>query len=80
MDIALLRAKAAVVGIKEISGNANSVILKTDSINEAAVAKLTEGFGSDFVISALSATPQYVIRMKKGQTQAKIVSRLSKVL
>lgn len=80
MDIALLRAKAAAVGIKEISGNANSVILKTDSINEAAVAKLTEGFGSDFVISALSATPQYIIRMKKGQSPAKIVSRLSKVL
>lgn len=80
MDIALLRGRAAALGIKEISSTPVSVILKTDSINETAVSRLTEGFGESFVISTLSGNPQYVIRMKKGQTQADIAAALSRVL
>ncbi|MBR3145334.1 MAG: transcription-repair coupling factor [Clostridia bacterium] len=80
IDIALLRGKAAPLGIKEISGTEKTVVLKTDLVNKTAVEKLSEAFGDSFVISALSNEPQYVIRLKGGQKQADVVKRLSDIL
>ena len=79
MDIALLRNKACLLGIYEITGTPSSVILHTEALNEEAVAKLTEGFEGRFTVT-FKDKPQYVIRLKAGEKASKIVAELVKIL
>ncbi len=79
MDIALLRARAQDNGISEITGSEKAVVLHTNEINGETAAALAAGFGDRFVISAAS-TPLYTIKLKSGENQTDIVSKLSKIL
>ena len=80
MEIALLRAKAAALGITEITGVPSGVALRTGALNETAVERLSAGFGERFVISTVSDKPQYVIKKTPGEKPSETVARLSKVL
>lgn len=79
MDIALLRNKASGLGIYEITGTPNSVILHTEALNEEAVAKLSEGLKDRFTV-AFRDKPQYVIKLKAGEKASKTVAELVKIL
>ena len=79
MDIALLRNKASGLGIYEITGGANTVILHTNALNEEAVAKLSEGLGDRFTVT-FKDKPCYVIKLKAGEKAAKTVADLVKIL
>jgi len=79
IDIALLRNKAAAMGISEITGTQNSVILHTESFNTQLISKLSEKFSGRFSVSA-AAKPALVIKLLKGERVNKLVADLVKVL
>ncbi len=79
IDVALLRSKATAAGITEITGNAISVTLHINKIDNDVAARLSEGFGNRFVLSAIGK-PAYTVRLKKGQRTAGLVSELAKIL
>lgn len=79
IDVAILRSKAAAADICEITGNANTAILRINSIKPEAVAKLSEHFGSRFSLNAAS-TPVYTVRMRAGQKMSDLAAELAKAL
>ncbi len=79
IEVALLRSRATEAGIYEITGTATAVTLHIRSINTEVAARLAEGFGSRFTLSA-SGEPAYVIRLEKGQKTAGLVGELAKIL
>lgn len=80
LDIAVLRNKAAALGIAEITSKGSSAVLHINSIKPETVAHLTDAFGNRFVLSAASEKPQYIIRLNKGQKTADFVKELSRAL
>lgn len=79
IDVALVRNKAALSGISEISSGKNSVILKTDAIREDVALKLSDGFKDAFTF-AVTGDKAYIIKLKSGQTHIETVKKLSKIL
>ncbi len=79
IDISMLRSKAVNAKIAEITENGNMAILHINSIDATVMAKLSEHFGSRFMLNAIGK-PTYTIRLKKGQRMAELVSELSAVL
>ncbi len=79
IDIALLRNKAAAVGITEIISNQSFVILKVKSFNTELILKLSEKFADRFIVSA-SNTPTLNIRLRRGERINLLVSELVKSL
>ena len=79
IDIALLRNKAAAVGITEVTSTPIQAILHTTKIEEQVAARLSEEFGENFIVSVIGA-PTYVIRLRGGLKLQDVVARLSKVL
>lgn len=79
IDIAILRNKAANARIAEITGNANSAILHINSIQPEVMAKLSEYFGSRFMLS-VTDKPVYTVRLNKGQKMSDLVAELGKAL
>ncbi len=79
IDVSMLRSKAVNAKIAEITENGNMAILHINSIDATVMAKLSEYFGTRFMLNAIGK-PTYTIRLKKGQKMADLVSELSKVL
>ncbi len=79
MDIALLRNRAAISGIFEITTGINGIMLKTESIREDVVKKLSDAFGNDLTF-AVSGSPAYIIKTKKEDRTVDIVTKLSNIL
>ena len=79
IDISMLRTKAANAKIAEITGTNNTVILHINSIQPEIMSKLSEYFGSRFMLNATDK-PVYTIRLNKGQKMSDLVSELSKAL
>ncbi len=79
IDIALLRNKAAAVGITEITGTPVNVILHVKSLNTELISKLSEKFSGRFSVSA-SGKPTLQIRLQKGEKVNSLVADLVKVL
>ncbi len=79
IDIALLRNKAARIGIYEITHSKNSIILKVTALNEKQVERLNNGFGSRMLLSATDK-PYYTISPKPNQTGAALISEIAAAL
>ncbi len=79
IDVSLLRSKASLAGITEITGTSNAAVLHTVKIDMHLAAKLADEFKNAFTLSS-SGTPAYIIRLANGLKVADVVSRLSKIL
>ncbi len=79
IDIALLRSKAIAAHITEITQNGNSIILHITSIKPDVMDKLSNAFGSRFMLSATDK-PMYYIKLQKEQSTYELVKILSEVL
>ncbi len=79
MDISLLRNRAAALGIYEITGTPNSLVLHTETLNEEAVSKLSQGFADSFAVT-FKDKPCYVIKLKSGEKPQSVVAQLVKIL
>ncbi len=79
INVALLRNKASKAGIFEISSGNKTVILKTASIKEEVVVKLSDAFGSALTFATVGNTA-YIIKLKDGETHTETVKRLATVL
>ncbi len=79
IEISLLRSKAVLHGIYEITGTPNAAVLHTTALNESTTQKLADEFKSQFTFS-VSGDPAYIIRLTNGLKIGDVVSRLSKIL
>ncbi len=79
INVALLRSKASVAGITEVTSTQNTAVLHTVKIDMAVAAKLTDEFGASFSVTAIGE-PAYVIRLNNGLKLQDVVARLSKIL
>ncbi len=79
INIALIRNKAAMAGITEITENASGAVLKTDKLRREVGKKLSDEFKDAFTVSSFGQ-PAYIIKLKKGERAASLIKRLSKVL
>ncbi len=79
IDVAILRSKAANAKIMEITGSGNMAVLHINSIEPETVHKLTDYFGSRFMLNA-SGKPVYTVRLNKGQKMSQLVAELGKAL
>ncbi len=77
--ISLLRNKAALSGISEITGLNNTVVLKTSAIREEVAVKLSDGF-KEALTFAVTGDPAYIIKLKSGETHTETVEKLSEIL
>ncbi len=72
IDIALLRNKAAKLGIYEISHGKNSIILKVEQVSAEQIEKINSAFGKRAVLSAADK-PYYTVAAKQGQNTAALI-------
>ena len=79
IDISILRNKAAAADIAEITGTANTAVLHINSIKPEIASKLSEYFGTRFMLS-VTGKPVYNIRLKKGQKMSDLVAEMGKAL
>ncbi len=79
IDISMLRSKAVASKIAEITEIGNTAVLHINSIDATVMAKLSEHFGTRFMLNVIGK-PTYTIRLKKGQKMSELVSELSSVL
>ena len=79
ITVALLRARAAANGIKEIKSTNSSVVLVPDEISGETAEKLSTAFSSAFSVSFIGV-PSYVIRLSKDDKPDDIIKRLSAAL
>ena len=79
IDIALLRNKAAKIGIYEITHSKNAIVLKVNALNEQQIEKLNNGFGNRIVLSA-TEKPYYTISPKTNQTANALISEIASAL
>ena len=79
IDIALLRNRAAGLGIYEIVNGKNSVVLRVKSFNSELIEKLSTGFKDRFSIGA-TGSPSLSIRLKSGENMNTLVSLITKAL
>ena len=79
VDIALLRNRAASLGITEIVNGKNAVVLHIKSFNSELIEKLSSAFKDRFSIGA-TGSPTLSIRLKPGENMNSLVSALTKAL
>ncbi len=79
IDIAILRNKAANAKIAEITSNTTSAILHINSIDTTVMAKLSEHFGSRFMLNATDK-PVYTIKLLKNQKMSDFITELANSL
>jgi hypothetical protein len=79
IDISILRNKAAAADIAEITGTANTAVLHINSIKPEIASKLSQYFGTRFMLS-VTGKPVYNIRLKKGQKMSDLVAEMAKAL
>lgn len=72
IDVAMLRNKAAKLGIYEIVHGKNAIILKVEQVNAAQIEKINSAFGSRAVLSAADK-PYYTVSAKTGQNTAALI-------
>ncbi len=79
IDIALLRRKAARLGIYEINEIGNSFLFKVNSVTPEQLDKIVNAFGKRCVLKA-EEKPYYEIAFKSGQTKAQFIEEIVSVL
>ncbi len=79
IEIALLRSKATISGITEITGTSTTAILRTPKIDMQIAARLSDEFKSAFTLSS-SGAPAYIIKLTNGIKIQDVVARLSNIL
>ncbi len=79
IDIALLRNKAAKLGIYEISHGKNALVLKVTQVNAEQIEKINMAFGKRAVVSAADK-PYYTVSAKAGQNTAALISEIAAAL
>ncbi|MBE6777165.1 MAG: transcription-repair coupling factor [Ruminococcaceae bacterium] len=79
IDIALLRSKAFLSEINEITQKGNTVILNINSIKPEVMAKLSAAFGNRFMLSA-TEKPIYTIKLLKNEKITDFVKNLGQIL
>ena len=79
INIAILRNKAAAADIAEITQTSNTAILHINSIKPDIVSRLSDCFGSRFILNA-AGKPVYTIRLLKGEKMSDLIAKLGKVL
>ena len=79
IDIALLRNKAAKMGIYEIVHDRNAVVLRVNAVNESQITKLNSAFGNRVVLSA-NDKPYYNVKQKAGQSNAELIYEIAAAL
>lgn len=79
IDVALLRRKAASLGIYEINELGDSFILKTEQINEHQINRLMNAFGGRVTLKA-EEKPYYEVKAAKGTTKAQFIEEIVSAL
>ena len=79
IDIALLRRRAAALGIYEITEQGNSLILRVKEVNEEQIAHLMPAFGKRISLRA-DEQPYYEIKMAAGTSKEKIIAEIATCL
>ncbi len=79
IDIALIRNRAAAVGITEINQNGGNLLLYSNSISPEYTALLAAQFKSRFLLSA-GKRPYYSVRIGNGQTAAACLKEIMQAL
>ena len=79
IDIALLRNRAASIGIYEITEGKNSLILKVNTVSQAQVEKLNDSFGERLILSA-NEKPFYTVKAKSGQKFPDLIAEIASKL
>lgn len=79
IDIALLRNKAAKMGIYEIVHEKNAIVLKVNDVNETQITKLNSAFGKRVVLSA-NDKPYYTVKQKSGQNSESLIYEIAAAL
>ncbi len=79
IDIALLRRKAARLGIYEINEVGSSFLFKVDAVSGEQIDKIVNGFGKRCLLKA-EEKPYYEVLLKKGQTKAQFIEEIVSVL
>ena len=79
IDIALLRRRAAALGIYEITELGDCFILKVKSVTAAQIEKLMEPKALRIVLKA-EENPYYEIKGEKGQTRAQLLKEIVSIL
>ena len=78
IDIALLRNRAAAIGIYEINEDKNGVILRVNAVCEQQLDRLNS-FGKRMYLSA-DEKPYYFIKAKQGQKFTELISEIATIL
>lgn len=79
ITVALLRARAAANGIKEIKITNSGIALIPDEISTLTAEKLSSAFSSAFSVSFIG-TPAYMIKLDKNEKPDDIIKKLSAAL
>lgn len=79
IDIALLRQKAAKLGIYEINEIGNGFILKVDEVKPQQIERLMPAFQERIVLKA-EEKPYYEIRQLPNQTKAQFIEEIAAAL
>jgi transcription-repair coupling factor (superfamily II helicase) len=79
IDIALLRRRAAALGIYEITEQGNSLILRVKEVNEEQIAHLMPAFGKRIALRA-DEQPYYEIKMAAGTPREKTIAEIASYL
>ncbi len=79
IDVALLRNKAAKIGIFEIVHGKNAIVLKVEALNAEQVEKITTAFGPRAVISG-NDKPIYTVAANKGQSTQALIYEIAAAL
>lgn len=79
IDIALLRRKAASLGIYEINELGDTFILKTEQINEHQIERIMNAFGKRVTLKA-EEKPYYEVKALKGSSKAQFIEEIVSAL
>lgn len=79
IEIALLRRKAAALGIYEITENEKCFVLKVNAVTGEQVDKLMPKFGKRIVLRA-EDKPYYEILLNKNQTRQQLIEEIAEAL
>ena len=79
IEIALLRRKAAALGIYEITEMGDRLILKVNSVTAEQVEKLMEPFGKRIALKA-EEKPYYEIKSEKGKSKVELLKEIVSTL
>ncbi len=78
INIALLRNKAAKLGICEISEDKSGLILRVGNMTQKQITVLGDAFGKRFCVFS-DEKPYYTVKYAKGQNKADLVKELSQI-